>query len=336
MTKSTKPVTLRLLSAGSAFLLCLALRTSAAPAQPPLLVPGPTIVIPNAPGKFDFLEIDPKTHRLLAAHETGGTADFINLDDNTLITRVNLGGAPVHIGTDPITGNYFVSAQEGHRVVVISGQTLKETNSIPMAGALDGILYVPTNRCFYVANDEGNHLWVIDAATEKLVGDITIPGVPEYLVYDAPTDRIYLNIKDKNEVAVIDPAKNLVLARWPIAPAMTPHGLALDSATGRLFSAGFNGILAVIDIKTGKTIGTAKIAKGVDQATFDPSTRRIYCASPGWLSVVQETGNGAEFLGNIKSDATAKNVTVDFKTHAVWTTCTDGKQSYAKSWMPVQ
>jgi DNA-binding beta-propeller fold protein YncE len=323
------------ITACSPLLFCLALRAAAAPAQP-LLIPGPTIEIPNSPGKFDFLEIDSKTHRLLAAHETDGTADFFDLNDNKLITRVDLGGAPVHVATDPKTGNYFVSAQEGQRVVVISGKTLKATNSIPMAGALDAILFIPKNRCVYVANDEGTHVWVINADTEKLVGDITIPGVPEYMVYDAPTDRIYLNIKDKDEVVTIDPAKNVVVAHWPVAPATSPHGLALDSATGRLFSAGANGILAIIDIKTGKTIGTAKIAEKVDQATFDPSTRRIYCAAVDWLSVVQETAEGAEFLGNIKTAATARNVTVDPKTHAVWTTYTDGTKSYAKSWTPVQ
>src|ERR1700694_5536995 len=166
MTKSTQLIVSRHVSAYSAFLLCLTLRVAAAaPVQPPPLIPGPIIEMPNAPGKFDFLEVDPKTHRLLAAHETDGTADF-----------VNLGGAPVHIATDPVTGNYFVSAQEGQRVVVISGKTLKETNSIPMAGALDGIVFDPKNRCVYVANDEGNHVWVINADTEKMVGDIRIPG----------------------------------------------------------------------------------------------------------------------------------------------------------------
>ena len=38
-------------------------------------------------------------------------------------------------------------------------------------------------------------------------------------------------------------------------------------------------------------------------------------------------------LGSVKTAATAKNVTVDPKTHAVWTTYTDGVNSYAQSWV---
>jgi hypothetical protein len=41
-------------------------------------------------------------------------------------------------------------------------------------------------------------------------------------------------------------------------------------------------------------------------------------------------------LGDLATAATAKNVAVDPQTRAVWTTYTDGKSSFAKSWMPPQ
>ncbi|MDB6170678.1 MAG: hypothetical protein JWM88_3542 [Verrucomicrobia bacterium] len=329
-----------LTSRSLAAIYCFALMGIGAKAAPSAkgapLVPGPTIEIANSTGKFDFLEVDAKRHRLLAAHESDGTADIFDLESNRLIARIEIGGAPVHVATDPKTGKYFVSAQEGERVAVVSSDTLKETNSIRMEGPLDGILFNPKNRRVYVGNDEGKHLWVIDADSEKIVGDIAIPGAPEYLVYDAASDRIYLNIKVTDEIVVIDPAKNAVVAHWPTAPAKQPHGLAIDAKSRRLFSAGANGVLAIVDMTTGKVIGSSKIAEKVDQATFDPATRRIYCAATGWLSVVQETADGAEFLGSVESHATARNVTVDPKTDMVWTTYTDGAKSYAKSWKPVR
>ncbi|MDB6128709.1 MAG: hypothetical protein JWM35_2605 [Verrucomicrobia bacterium] len=317
----------------SVFGLCSMLAGADKPAP---LVPGVSIEIPNSKGKFDFLEVDPSMHRLLGAHEEDGTVDVIDLDTNKVLSRINIGGATVDVAVDPKTQKYFVSAQEGNRVAVVSAKTLKETNSIKMAGDLDGILFNPKNRCVYVGNDEGTHLWVINADTEKLVGDVTIPGAPEYMVYDEANDKIYLNIKVTDEIVAIDPAKGVVIAHWSTAPATKPHGLAFDPASGRLFAAGANGFLVTVDIKTGKVIGKAEIAEKVDQATFDPYTRRIYCAAPGWLSVVQETDSGTEFLGNVKTAATAKNVKVDPKTHAVWTTYTDGKNSYARSWTPVK
>lgn len=304
-----------------------------APADKLLLHPGPTMEIPYAAGKFDFLEIDGGRRRLLAAHEKAGTADFFDLKTYQLLARVETGPA-VHIATDPRTGNYFVSASDEKKVVVVDGATFKPIQTIPMDGELDAILFDPANRRVYVTNDEGSHVWAIDADSGKVAATIDIPGAPEYMVYDSKADRIYLNIKTKNEIAVIDPSSDTLVAHWPTAPAEKPHGLAFDPASGRLFSAGANGILAVIDSGTGKMIGSVGIAKGVDQAAFDPLTGRIYCACADWMSVARETSDGAEFLGNVASAKTAKNVAVDPVTHAVWTTFTDGANSYVKSWRP--
>ena len=312
----------------------LALTGAGAAAQDkPVLAPGTTIKIPNSKGKFDFLEVDAGRHRLLAAHEMDGTADLIDLDTNALISRIHIGGAPVHVATDAKTGRYFVSDQAGKRIAVVDGTTLKETGSIPMDGPLDAILFVPGTRRLYAANDDGTHVWVVDADAQKVVGSVTIPGPPEYMVYDESAGRIYLNIKTTDEVVVIDPKTSAVVAHWPTAPARSPHGLAFDPASGRLFSAGGNGKLAVIDVKTGKVVTSVDITDKVDQIAFDPSTRRIYCAGPDRLSVVQETADGVAVLGSVKTSATAKNVAVDPKTHAVWTTYTDGVNAYAQSWL---
>lgn len=298
-----------------------------------LLRPADTMEIPGAAGKFDFLEIDPVRHRLLGAHEKSGTADFFDLNTYLLLARVPTGPA-VHVASDQAGGKYFISASEDKKVVVVDAVTLKETGEIPTEGELDAIVMDPKNRRVYVTNDEGSHVWVIDADSQKVVATIDIPGAPEYMIYDGAADRIYLNIKATNEILAIDPTTNAILSHWPTAPATKPHGLAFDPESGWLFAAGANGQLAAIDSKTGKLVGSAAIAPAVDQAVFDPSTKRIYCACTGVMSVVQETADGLAALGNVKSADTAKNVAVDPATHAVWTTFTDGKNSYAKSWLP--
>ncbi len=318
------------LGIGSALVLAV---DGAVAQDEPVLVAGTTVKIPDSKGKFDFLEVDPGRHRLLAAHEADDTADLVDLETNTLIARLKIGGAPVHVATDPKTGRYFVSAQEGKRIAVVDGSTLKETGSIPMEGPLDAILFIPASRRLYAANDDGTHVWVVDVDSQKVVASVTIPGPPEYMVYDASAGRIYLNIKTTDEVVAIDPKTNTVVAHWPTAPAKSPHGLAFDPTSGRLFSAGGNGKLAVLDVKTGKVVGSADITEKVDQIAFDSSTRRIYCAGPDRMSVVQETAEGAVSLGSVKTAATAKNVAVDPKTRAVWTTYTDGVNSYAQSWV---
>lgn len=298
-----------------------------------LLQSGASVEIPGRPGKFDFLQVDPSHRRLLCAHEKAESADFVDLTNDRLIARVDCGPA-VDIVLDPDNNRYYVSGSDEKTVYVLDADSLHSIASIAMPGELDAMLFDPRNHRIYVTNDEGSHVWGIDPGSNQVVEDIPIPGVPEYMVYDAAANRIYLNLKTKDEVAVIDPDAGSVIATWSTAPARSPHGLGFDPQTGRLFSAGINGRLAVIDIKSGSVIAAPAFAALVDQAVFDPATRRIYCACTGQLSILQETDDGAQFLGNVVTTDTAKNVAVDPATDDVWTTYTNGTTSFAQSWHP--
>ena len=207
-------------------LLFLPLALAASLAAGPLK-PGARIEIPNAPGKFDFLEVDPAAHRLLAGHEKDDTADFFDLTANKLIARVKVGPA-VGVTVDPKTGNYFASVQDDKRIAVIDGKTFKEIRSIALAGETDAILYDAKDRRIYIAHDNGKSLWAVDPDTGKVIATITVPAGPECMAHDAANDRLYLNSKVANQVVVIDTKKNAVVATWATAPATGPHGLVLD------------------------------------------------------------------------------------------------------------
>jgi DNA-binding beta-propeller fold protein YncE len=316
------------------FLALLALplsRSSFGAAAAPLLIDGPVITLPDSAGKFDFLEIDPTRHRLLGAHEKDDTADFFDLNTLKVIARLKLGSV-VHIITDPETGRYFASAQGEQTVIALDADSLKETGRVKLPGELDALVLVPHYHRVYAAHDNGSHLWAIDTQTLALAAEVVIPGAPEMLTYDASADRIYLNIKTKDEVVVIDPGTNQIAAHWPTAPAKSPHGIALDAARSRLYVAGGNGKLVALDLKSGQVVSSVEIAKTVDQAAFDPKANRLYCAGAEELSVVRVSDSGLELLGSIATNKTARNVAVDQVTGDVWTTYTDGKESYAKSW----
>jgi DNA-binding beta-propeller fold protein YncE len=301
--------------------------------QPSLLKPGAFIQIADSTGKFDFLRVDSQRHRLLAAHEEDGTADYFDLQSNTLIARLKIGGA-VDTAVDTDSKFYYVSVQEAKRVAVVDTTTLKEVKSIKTAGPTDAILYEPTNHRIYVTHDNGRDVWVIDPVQASVVATITIPGAPEYMVYDRIADRIYLNLKTRNTVAVIDPSTNKVIAEWSTAPATQPHGLALDVDNHRLFSAGGNGRLVAIDTKTGIADASVDIAPRVDQIAIDTVDGIIYCAGVGKMTVVRTTGGKMNVLGDVATAISARNVAIDPNTHFVWSTYTDGKNSFAQSWAP--
>lgn len=298
----------------------------------PVLKPGTTIELKDSAGKFDFLQVDATRHRLLAAHEKDDTFDVFDLAAGKLLTRLKLGGV-VDSVADPKTARYFVSVQDNKKIVVIDANTLQQAAEVAFDGELDAICLDEKHRRLYVAHDNGTHLWAIDADTLKPAADITIPGAPECMAWDAAANRIYLAIKTTHEVAVIDTEKNVLAARWPLAPATGPHGVGFDAAARRLFVAGDNGVLVAVDVGTGRVVANAPITLHVDQVAYDPVLRRIYAAGADRMSVVEFKADGSLVsLGDAPTAATAKNVAVDPGTHQVWSTFTDGRSSFAKSW----
>lgn len=334
LTKFKQELTSNMKTMNRSWLLAGALLTmsTASVADPGLsLAPGAVVEIPHSTGTFDFLRIDSKRNRLLAAHERDGTADYIDLQTNKLISRLKVGAA-VDTAVDPDSRFYYVSVQEAGRVAVVDAETLKEVASVKTAGPTDAIIYEPKNHLVYVTHDDGTEVWAIDPGARKVVATVTVPGAPEFMVYDESTDRIYLNIKDKDLVVAIDPTSNKVVSQWSTSPATRPHGMALDAKTQRIFSAGANGKLVMIDAKTGKVTDSIGIAPKVDQIAFDAAGGLVYCAGPERMSVVRVSGDKLTLLGDVNTAASAKNVAVDPKTRAVWSTFTDGKSSFAKSW----
>lgn len=292
------------------------------------------IVVPDSKGGFDYLQVDVAKRRLLANHTGNNTLDIFDVETGKLIKHVPTGKAQ-GVAVDSDAGKYFVSISREKKVVVVDSETLEKTSEVKLAGPADALVLDPKNHCLYIGHDNATNLWVMDTKRNKIVADITIPPGPEYVIYDPASDRVFQNIKSNDSLLVIDPVANTIKETWNTAPAKKPHGLAIDTQTKRLFCAGQNGKLAVIDATTGKVIGTADIVTGVDQIAFDQEKRRVYCPSgQGKLSVVEETADGATSLGDIKTAPGAKTIAVDPKTHAVWIAYADKEHSYVRRLVP--
>ena len=289
---------------------------------------GQPIAVTGTKGKFDYLQVDDRMNRLLAAHTANGTLDIISLPDGKLIKSVPTGavqGAVVDIDHNKYYGS--VSAQK--KLVIIDRQTLEIVGSVALPGPADGLAYNPKNGLVYVCHEDGEDVWVVDPSAQKIVTTIKIPTDPEFVVYDPATDRVFQNIKSQPVTIVIAPGPNSVAATWPTLPAEGPHGLAVNPETHRLFSAGKNGKLVVLDTVSGKSLGSADIAEGVDQIAFDPGNKRVYCAAgQGKLTVLQETAEGVKSLGDVTTPGGAHTLAVDPTTHSVWIAFAKGEESY--------
>src|SRR5260221_13796244 len=106
---------MKTLSPRVASLVVLSVALSARAAEPLGWKSSALVEIPNSTGKFDFLRIDASRHRLLAAHENDGTADYIDMQKGTLIKRLKIGGA-VDTAVDTDAKLYYLRVQESERV----------------------------------------------------------------------------------------------------------------------------------------------------------------------------------------------------------------------------
>ena len=289
---------------------------------------GHPIAVPGTKGRFDYLQIDEKSNRLLAAHTANKTLDIISLPDGKLIKSVSTGtiqGAVV----DTDHNQYYASVSAEQKLAIIDRQTLEITGTVSLPGPADALAYNPKNGLVYVCHDDGQDVWVIDPTTKKIVTAIKIPADPEFVVYDPVTDKVFQNIKSQPVTLVIDPGPNSVAATWSTIPAQGPHGLAVNPKTHRLFSAGKNGKLVVLDSVSGESLGSVDIAEGVDQIAFDPGNQRIYCAAgQGKLTVLQETKEAVKSLGDVATPAGTHTLAVDPKTHSVWIAFAKGEESF--------
>ena len=295
---------------------------------PPLMTPQTPVVVPGGPGGFDWMLVDAPRHRLLASHPGKNTLVVLDLKTDAvrqLDTGVEING----IAVDEADNKLF-TAGGGRKVVVFDNTTLTKTGEIALTGPGDDVVLDPKTDTLYVCHDDGTEDWVINAKDNTLVGSVTVAGAPEYVAYDPNTDRLYQNVKPANVTQVINPATNKVEATWPTAPMTSPHGLAVDAKTHRVFAAG-KGKVVLMDQATGKVLSSVDIAPGyVDQIAFDPDNDRLYCAcgDAGVISVVGESGAGVTLLGSVPSHHKAHTLAVDPDTHAVWVSYSDTDNGY--------
>jgi|ERR1700694_1217346 len=303
-------------------------------AETPPLVAQPPIQLPRAPGRFDYLAVDDRLHRLLIAHTGSRTFDIVNMANGNVERQVDVGetrGSAV----DVKDGKYFVGTSRQPAVNDVSRKNLVLNNRIALDGPIDAITFDTKNGTVYADRVDNGQIVLINGKNDKVTGTISIGGDLEYLAYDAVSDRVYQNIVAPASVAVIDPTSKTVLTKWPTAPASDLTGLAIDSVAKRLFSAGTNGKLVMLDMSSGAVLASADIAQEVDQIAFDPGKRRVYCASgTGQLSVVQETDSGLELLGNIPVPRRTHSVAVDPTTHAVWIAYGTPENDYVMKLIP--
>lgn len=306
------------------FFLSCSLQLISLSAADIILSKEPPVAIPQSHGGIDFLEVDQQRSRLLIPHAGNGTLDVFETKSGKFLKFIPTGAAQ-DVAIDPNGQKYYAAVSKEKQLVCIDAKTLEVTDKIPLSGPADILAFDPKTDTAYIGHDDAAEVWAVDVHHKNSIAAIPIPEGPEGIVFDQERERVYANAKSGDVVVVINTSSKRVVATWPTAPALKPHGSAFDSKSNRLFVAGGNGKLVAIDVTSGKVVSSANIAPRVDEIAYDAGRNRIYCASgAGILSVVDATGD-LKFLGDIPTPEGAHSVAVDQNTHGIWIAYSEGK-----------
>jgi DNA-binding beta-propeller fold protein YncE len=268
---------------------------------------------------WDDLTFDDAAHRLFIAH--GTQVQVVDTDHLTLAGTIEDTPGVHSIALAPDVGHGYISAGRSNTIVVFDLRSLARLKEIKTTGENpDAILYDSATHRLFSFNGRGRNATVVDVKTDEVIGTILLDAKPEFAVADGK-GRVYVNLEDKSSIAQIDAQHLTVTAIWPITGCEEPSGLAIDLAGQRLYAGCGNKVMAAIDTRSGRTLGTAPIGAGVDGAKYD-SGRRLAFASCGGDAVLTAVGTSAsgapEVIESIPTQRGARTMALDEHTHRLF------------------
>ena len=266
----------------------------------------------GAPDRWDYVVYDAPSHRVYVAH--GDRLSVVDGRSGRVLGAVKgMPGGTHGIAISHAAGLGYTDDGQAGEAVAFSLKTLKVVKRLEAAPDADAVTIDPTSGHVFVVDGDPGLLTVIDPKRDRAVATVHAGSKLEYAVA-GDNGKVYVNGVAKREIFRIDTASNRVDATWPIPQCEAPHGLAIDTATHRLFSSCENGRLVVVNADTGSTVATLPIGLGTDAAAFDPTRKLVFSSNgrDGTLSVIREV-DADHFVpaATVKTALSARTMSLD-------------------------
>ena len=269
-------------------------------------------------GGWDYLEIDPATHRVFISR--GSHVMVFDPSEGKVVGDIpNTQG--VHgIALAPEFNRGFTSNGMSATVTIFDLTTLQTIGTAATDRGPDAIAYDPGSKRVFTMNGASNSATAIDAKTGAVAGTVALGGRPEFTAADGK-GHVFANLEDKSALVEIDSKSLTLLNTWPLAPCDSPSGLAIDAKNERLVVGCHNKMMAFVDGNTGKVVGTVPIGTGVDANRFDPGTGFAFAScGDGTITVAHEDSpDSFTVVDTIQTQNGARTMAVDYANHDVVT-----------------
>jgi YVTN family beta-propeller protein len=266
----------------------------------------------GAPDRWDYVVFDPASHRVYVSH--GDRVSVVDGKSGAVIGQVEGFPGGTH-GIAIVTASSRGYTDDGRAGEAASFDlaTLKVQQRIKAAQDADAVTFDPASGHVFVINGDPGTVTVIDTKADAAIATVAAGGKLEFAVADGK-GKLYVNGEEKREIVRVDTRTNQVDAHWPMPNCESPHGLAIDPASHRLFSSCVNKLLVVVNTETGATVASVPIGAGTDAAAFDPKRHLVFSSNgrDGTLSVIREQdANTFVSLGEVKTAVTARTMALD-------------------------
>ena len=272
----------------------------------------------GGPGGWDYLEIDPATHRVFISR--GTHVMVVDPETGKVIGDIpNTQG--VHgIALAPEFNHGFTSDGMTATATMFDMTTLQTLGEPKTEKGPDAIIYDPGSKRVFTMNGAGNSATAIDAKTGEVAGSVALGGAPEFAAADGK-GHVFANLEDKSALVEIDSKALTLMNTWPLAPCDSPSGLAIDAKNNRLVVGCHNKMMAFVDGSTGKVVGNVPIGTGVDANKFDPGTGFAFAScGDGTITVAHEDSpDKFTIVDTIQTQNGARTMAVDYANHTVVT-----------------
>lgn len=275
----------------------------------PAYAPAGTVAL-GAPDRWDYVVAD--HGRVYVAH--GDKLTVVDGRAGTVVGEVQgIAGGTHGTAIAAAVGRGFTDDGRKGEAVAFDLRSFEVVKHIPAHEDADGVVFDPASGHVFVIEGDSQSLTVIDPRSDAAVATIK---AGEKLEYGASDGRgsVYLAGEEKRDVLRVDVRSNTVTGRWPTPNCASPHGLAVDARTRRVFMSCVNARLMVVDADNGRSVADLPIGKGSDAVAFDPIRHRIFSSdgADGVVTVYQQMSpDRYQALEPVRTAVSGRTMAVD-------------------------
>jgi len=184
----------------------------------------------------DGMAYAPPAHKLYVSDEHGGTDTVIDVETNTRVATIALGGEVGNTQYDPVSKHIFSNVQTRNQLLEIDPTTDKVIQRIDLPGAQGnhGLLIEPGQRRAFIACEGNDKLLVVDLQTTKVTMSFDVGKDPDVLALDPSLHYLYV-AGEAGVVSIFNVAAGSVLKIGEGFVGPNAHVVAVDPGTHQAY-----------------------------------------------------------------------------------------------------